>query len=93
MTLSGVPKPTTYDAVAIYVQDPSDSAIGLNKLLKYKWANANLSYVSTGSTTFRCGPQLHVCMNRLLSIGINQQSNGSPLQHLVQVARMTVCLT
>ena len=55
VTLSGVAKPTTYDAVAIYVQDPSDTTIGLNKLLKYKWANADLAYVKTGSTTFRCG--------------------------------------
>ena len=58
VTLSGVSKPTTYDAVAIYIQDPSDSAVGLNKLLKYKWANADLSYVSTGNTTFRCGLHL-----------------------------------
>ena len=58
VTLSGVSKPTTYDAVAVYIQDPSDSAVGLNKLLKYKWANADLSYVSTGSTTFRSGLQL-----------------------------------
>ena len=54
MTLSGVTNPTTYDAVAIYVQDPSDSSVGLNKLLKYKWANADLNYVKTGSTSFRC---------------------------------------
>ena len=54
INLSGVSKPTTYDAVAIYVQDPSDSTIGLKKLLKYKWANADPSYVSTGNTTFRC---------------------------------------
>lgn len=53
VVLSGVTKPTTYDAVAIYVQDPSDSTVGLNKLLKYKWANADLSYVKTGNTTFR----------------------------------------
>jgi len=53
VVLSGVTNPTTYDAVAVYVQDPSDSTVGLNKLLKYKWANADLSYVKTGNTTFR----------------------------------------
>ena len=85
MTLSGVPKPTTYDAVAIYVQDPSDTAIGLNKLLKYKWANANLSYVSTDSTTFRCGLQVYVCVHRAWFLGVHQQDRmTADLFHVVQ---------
>ena len=53
MSLSGVTNATTYDAVAIYVQDPSVDAVGLNKLLKYKWANEDLTYVTTGKTSFR----------------------------------------
>jgi hypothetical protein len=53
VSLSGVKSATTYDAVAVYVQDPSDDAVGLNKLLKYKWANEDLTYVNTGNTSFR----------------------------------------
>lgn len=53
VSLSGVTNATTYDAVAIYVQDPSGDAVGLTKLLKYKWANEDLTYVTTGKTSFR----------------------------------------
>lgn len=53
VSLSGVTNATTYDAVAIYVQDPSEDAVSLNKLLKYKWANEDLTYVTTGKTSFR----------------------------------------
>ena len=53
VSLSGVTNATTYDAVAIYVHDPSGDAVGLNKLLKYKWANEDLTYVTTGKTSFR----------------------------------------
>ncbi|BDA47385.1 probable inactive purple acid phosphatase 27 [Coccomyxa sp. Obi] len=52
VTVSGVAKPTTSDALAIYLQDPADSSIGLNRLIKYKWANADPSYVKTGKASF-----------------------------------------
>lgn len=54
VTVSGVAKPTTSDALAIYLQDPADPNIGLNRLIKYKWANAEPSYVKTGKASFRC---------------------------------------
>ena len=55
VTVSGVAKATTYDALAIYLQDPSDSTVKLNRLIKYTWANENPAYIKTGNTTFRHG--------------------------------------
>lgn len=54
VTVSGVAKPTTSDALAIYLQDLADSSIGLNRLIKYKWANADPNYITSGKTSFRC---------------------------------------
>ncbi len=55
VTVSGVAKPTAYDAVAIYLQDPADPTIGLHRLIKYKWANGDSAYLTSGKTSFRSG--------------------------------------
>ena len=55
VTVTGVKKPSTYDALAIYLQDPSDSTVGLIRLIKYKWANQDPAYIKSGNTTFRHG--------------------------------------
>lgn len=53
VTVTGVAKPTTSDALAIYLQDPADPTVGINRLIKYKWANADPAYISSGKTSFR----------------------------------------
>jgi hypothetical protein len=48
VVVSGVPKPSTYDALAVYLEGGS----GLNKLLKYQWSNQDTKYLTSGATTF-----------------------------------------
>jgi hypothetical protein len=59
VSVSGVAKPTQYDALAIYLEDEADTSIGLNRLIKYQWADADLAYLQQGSKSFRCR-----CRNR-----------------------------